>query len=97
MLASARSIVTVEEIVAELDAAARRGGPAVLGGDRGRRRAGRRHPSYAHGYYDRDNGFYRAGTRSAATATVPAWMRGHVLETADVDEYRASLARRPTA
>ena len=32
--------------------------------------AGGAHPSYAHGYYDRDNAFYRAGTPSAATATV---------------------------
>ena len=28
------------------------------------------HPSYAHGYYERDNAFYVAGTRSRATASV---------------------------
>ena len=44
VLASARSIVTVEEIVAELTPHARRRHPAELGGDGGRRRARRRAP-----------------------------------------------------
>jgi glutaconate CoA-transferase subunit A len=59
VLASARAIVTVEEIVDELEPVA---GAIVLPtwvvdavcvAPRGA------HPSYAHGYYDRDNEFYR--------------------------------------
>ena len=58
VLASRRSIVTVEEVVDELEP---RPGAVVLpswsidgrGGG-----PGGAHPSYAHGYYDRDNDFY---------------------------------------
>ena len=50
------------------------------------------HPSYAHGYYERDNDFYVAWDEiSRDRDTFLAWMRRHVLETADVQEYRASL------
>src|SRR6185503_7847467 len=60
VLASAKSIVTVEEVVDELEP--RPGGvvlpswviDAVVVAPRGA------HPSYAHGYYDRDNDFYVA-------------------------------------
>jgi glutaconate CoA-transferase subunit A len=59
VLASERSLVTVEEVVDELDP--RPGAivipawaiTAVAEAPRGA------HPSYAHGYYDRDNDFYR--------------------------------------
>ena len=60
MLASARSIVTVEEIVRELEP---RPGGVVLPGwaiDAVSLAPGGAHPSYAHGYYDRDNAFYVA-------------------------------------
>jgi glutaconate CoA-transferase subunit A len=51
------------------------------------------HPSYAHGYYDRDNAFYLAWDEiSRDRERFRAWMKQHVLETADVGEYRASLA-----
>ncbi|HZQ80599.1 MAG TPA: CoA-transferase [Gaiellaceae bacterium] len=81
VLASARSLVTVEEIVDELepkagamtiphwtiDAVA-----CVPGGAR---------PSYAHGYYDRDNAFYVEWEQiSRDRDTFTAWMREHVLE-----------------
>ena len=60
VLASARSIVTVEEIVDELapqpGAIVRRAGSL----DAVAWRRGGAHPSYAHGYYDRDNDFYVA-------------------------------------
>ncbi len=93
VLGSARSIVTVEEVVAELEP---RPGSVVLptwtitavalapGGA---------HPSYAHGYYDRDNAFYvdwDAISRDRERFT--AWMQHHVLETVDVADYRRSLA-----
>ena len=58
VLASARSIVTVEEIVDELEL---RPGGVVLPGwvvDAVALAPGGAHPSYAHGYYDRDNDFY---------------------------------------
>lgn len=81
VLASARSIVTVEEIVDELDP---RPGAVVLptwvvgavvvapGGAR---------PSYAHGYYERDNDFYVQWDEiSRERDTFTSWMHEHVLE-----------------
>jgi glutaconate CoA-transferase subunit A len=51
------------------------------------------HPSYAHGYYDRDNAFYvRWDGISRDRDRFTDWMRRHVLETADVVEYRARVA-----
>jgi glutaconate CoA-transferase subunit A len=50
------------------------------------------HPSYAHGYYERDNDFYVTWDGiSRDRDTFTAWMQRHVLGTADVAEYRASL------
>jgi glutaconate CoA-transferase subunit A len=81
VLASTRSIVTVEEVVDSL--ALRPGGivlPAwvidavacVPGGAR---------PSYAHGYYERDNDFYVAWDAiSRDRDAFTEWMREHVLE-----------------
>jgi glutaconate CoA-transferase subunit A len=81
VLGAERSLVTVEEIVDELeprpdavvlptwvvDAVA-----CVPGGAR---------PSYAHGYYERDNDFYvRWDAISRDRETFTAWMREHVLE-----------------
>ena len=71
VLASERSLVTVEEIVDELEprpgaiVLPRWAVAAVAEAPRGA------HPSYAHGYYDRDNDFYRAWDAIAATANVP--------------------------
>ena len=94
VLASARSIVTVEEIVDEL---APRPGAIVLPHwvvDAVAETPGGAHPSYAHGYYDRDNEFYVAWDEiSRDRETFAAWMRRHVLQTADVVEYRDSLER----
>jgi glutaconate CoA-transferase, subunit A len=81
VLASARSIVTVEEIVEELEPVP--GGvvipswvidavACVPGGAR---------PSYAHGYYERDNDFYVAWDAvSRDRDEFTQWMREHVLE-----------------
>ena len=92
VLASTRTIVTVEEIVDELEP---RPGAIVLPAwvvdavclaPRGA------HPSYAHGYYDRDNDFYVAWDAiSRERDRFLEWMRRHVLETADVGDYFASL------
>lgn len=80
VLAARRSIVTVEEIVDRFDA---RPGAVVLPSwvidavacvPRGA------HPSYAHGYYERDNRFYVAWDAiSRDRDTFTAWMREHVL------------------
>ena len=43
------------------------------------------HPSYAHGYYDRDNGFYRRWDAiSRDRESFRQWMSEHVLEAAPV-------------
>ena len=81
VLASARSIVTVEEVVDELEPVP---GAIVLPSwvitavcvaPMGA------HPSYAHGYYDRDNEFYRAWDGiSRDRETFLAWMKQNVLD-----------------
>jgi glutaconate CoA-transferase subunit A len=93
-LAAKRVIVTVEEIVDTLDAPPN---ACVLpswvvsalclvpGGA---------HPSYAHGYYKRDNIFYKAwDTIARERGSFQAWMRKYVLETTDFAEYRALLEK----
>ena len=98
VLASERSIVTVEEIVDELEL---RPGGAVLPGwvvDAVALAPGGAHPSYAHGYYERDNDFYVAwDTISRDRDRFREWMQRHVLDTADVREYHASLEAEVTA
>jgi glutaconate CoA-transferase, subunit A len=92
VLASRTSIVTVEEIVDELELVP---GGIVLPSwvvDAVCLAPGGAHPSYAHGYYDRDNDFYVAWDAiSRDRETFLAWMKRHVLETADVVGYHASL------
>ena len=79
VLASERSLVTVEEIVDELEP--RPGAiviptwaiTAVAEAPRGA------HPSYAHSYYDRDNDFYKAWDAIARDRdTFRGWMEEHV-------------------
>jgi glutaconate CoA-transferase subunit A len=93
VLASARSIVTVEEVVDRLEP---RPGAVALPGwtiDAVALAPGGAHPSYAHGYYDRDNDFYVGWEPiSRDRDRFRSWMQRHVLETADVTEYRRSLA-----
>jgi glutaconate CoA-transferase, subunit A len=81
VLASKRSLVTVEEIVDEL--VPRPGGvvipswavTAVAAAPHGA------HPSYAQGYYDRDNAFYLAWDEiSRDRERFTEWMQQHVLE-----------------
>ena len=80
VLASERSLVTVEEVVDELEP--RPGAiviptwaiTAVAEAPRGA------HPSYAHSYYDRDNDFYKAWDAIARDRDAfRAWMEEHVL------------------
>ena len=92
VLASRASIVTVEEVVDELTPLP---GAIVLPSwvvTAVSVAPGGAHPSYAHGYYDRDNVFYRGWDAiSRERETFQAWMKRHVLETADVAGYHESL------
>jgi glutaconate CoA-transferase subunit A len=93
VLASSRSLVTVEEVVHELEP--RPGGVVIPGWivDAVSLAPGGAHPSYAHGYYDRDNAFYVAWDAiSRDRDRFTEWIRRYVLETADVTGYRARLA-----
>ncbi len=88
VLAARHAIVTVEERVESLDAP-----PnacvlphwildAVCLVPRGAT------PSYAHGYYDRDNAFYRRWDRiSRERDTFQAWIQEHILDTACFADY----------
>jgi glutaconate CoA-transferase, subunit A len=92
VLASKKAIVTVEEIVDTLDAPMNAcvlpGGVLsficeVPGGA---------FPSYAHGYYSRDNAFCKAWDAiSRDRDTFLAWMHEHVLGTEDFSDFRRSL------
>jgi glutaconate CoA-transferase subunit A len=98
VLGSSRSIATVEEIVPELDP---RPDAVMLPGwtiTAVSPAPGGAHPSYAHGYYDRDNAFYVAWDEiSRERDGFREWMQRHVLDTADVLEYRHLLQERETS
>ena len=98
VLAARHALVTVEEIVDELTPVP---GEVVLPRftvDAVAVVPGGAAPSYAHGYYDRDNEFYVAWDEiSRDRDSFTAWMERHVLATADVGEYRASVAAAATA
>jgi len=96
VLAARRSIVTVEEIVDELEP---RPNAVVLpswvvssvclvpGGA---------HPSFAMGFSERDNSFYRAWDEiSRDRAQFTAWIDTHVRGTADFEEYCRSAGVEP--
>lgn len=97
VLASRRAIVTVEEIVDTLDAP-----PnavvlphwvvtAVC------EVAGGAFPSYAAGYYSRNNAFYKQwDVISRDRQTFTAWIERHIKETKDFGEFRRSLEQAAT-
>jgi glutaconate CoA-transferase subunit A len=98
VLASARSIVTVEEVVDELELRPRGIVLPAWVVDAVAVAPGGAHPSYAHGYYDRDNDFYvRWDAVSRDRDRFREWMQRHVLDTAGVGEYHASLSAEATA
>jgi glutaconate CoA-transferase subunit A len=92
VLAARRAIVTVEEIVESLDAPPNAvvlphwvltAVCEVKGGA---------FPSYAAGYYARNNAFYKAWDGIAREReSFTAWIQRHVLETADFDGFKRSL------
>jgi glutaconate CoA-transferase subunit A len=92
VLSARRSIVTVEEVVDEFESrpfqivlpSVAVGLIAVVPGGA--------HPSYAHGYYPRDNAFYEAWDPvSRDRETFHEWMERHVLGTEDFGEYLESI------
>ena len=83
VLAASRSLVTVEEIVDELEPVP---GAVILPTwvvSAVAVATGGAHPSYVHGYYERDNGFYRRWDGiSRDREAFGDWIREHVLEAA---------------
>ncbi|WP_419911578.1 CoA transferase subunit A [Hoeflea sp.] len=86
VLAAKRSVVTVEEVVDDLNAHPNAcllphwtvGAICTV--------AGGAHPSYAHGYYGRDNAYYIAWDKIAADReTFLAWMKENVLDATPED------------
>ena len=94
VLAAERSIVTVEEIVPRLEP---RPGSVVLPAwvisavavvPRGA------HPSYAHDYYERDNGFYRRWDAiSRERERFTRWIQSHLYDTSDMAGYHRAVER----
>jgi glutaconate CoA-transferase subunit A len=92
VLASKRAIVTVEEIVDDLNAPLNAAVlpswviAAVCEVKRGA------FPSYAHGYYGRNNAYYKLWDGvSRDRATFETWMERHVMGTRDFGEFLESL------
>jgi glutaconate CoA-transferase, subunit A len=92
VLAAKRAIVTVEEIVDDLKAWPN---ACILPGWTISAVCcvpGGAFPSYAHGYYERDNRFYQAWDGIARNReTFQSWIKTHVLETSDFAEFRKAL------
>ncbi|MDH3242904.1 MAG: CoA transferase subunit A [Alphaproteobacteria bacterium] len=92
VLSARRSIVTVEEIVDRLDPPANSYVLPHWAVDAVCVEPGGAYPSYALGYYERDNRFYIAWDAvSKDRDGFGAWMQRHVLGTADFREFRASI------
>lgn len=93
VLAAKRAIVTVEEIVDDLDAPPN---ACVLPGwalSAVCLEPGGAYPSYAQGYSERDNRFYKEWDPIARSRDgFLAWMKRHVLDTGSFAEFRRVLA-----
>jgi len=91
-LAARKVIVTVEDVVDELDAPQN---SVILPSwviNAVVRVPGGAHPSYAHGVYDRDNAFYRDWDAiSRDRDTFRAWIQEYVLDTGDHAGYLARM------
>ncbi len=95
VLAARRSIVTVEEIVDDIHDHAQMNSVVLPGWVVSAvcHVPGGAHPSYAHGYYKRDNAFYKAWDAIARDRdTFLAWMEKHVMGTADFAGFCRSVA-----
>jgi len=94
VLAADRAIVTVEEIVDKLDAPMN---AVVLPSwviDAVCPVKGGAYPSYTHGYYKRDNAFYKEwDSISKDRETFLAWIDKHIMQTADFDGFMKSIGQ----
>lgn len=91
-LAAQRCIVTVEEVVERLDAAPNATILPSWAVTAVCETPGGAHPSYAQGYYERDNVFYQAWDAiSRSRETFEAWIQRYVLDTADFAEFTRLL------
>jgi glutaconate CoA-transferase subunit A len=93
VLAGRRSLVTVEEIVDRLQL--HPGGVVIPHWviDAIALVPGGAYPSYAHGYYERDNRFYVAWDAISRDRDVfSAWVDRHIRATSDFEEHRRSLS-----
>jgi glutaconate CoA-transferase subunit A len=92
VLAARRSIVTVEEIVDRLDAPPNAVVlPSWVVGSICEVKGGA-FPSYAQGYYSRNNAFYKRWDEiSREREGFTTWMERHVIGTRDFDGFRRSL------
>ncbi|NCF89898.1 MAG: CoA transferase subunit A [Verrucomicrobiaceae bacterium] len=92
-LAATRCIVTVEEIVDKLEAPPNACVLPAWTIDAICEVPGGAFPSYAHGYYERDNAAYLAWDAvSKSREQFTAWMDQHVLGTENFAEFRHQLA-----
>lgn len=92
VMAAARSIVTVEEIVDDLNAPPNAVVlPSWVVGAVSQVKGGA-FPSYAQGYYSRNNAFYKSWDRiSRERESFQAWIDRHIMGTQDFDGFMASL------
>ena len=92
VLCAQRSIVTVEEIVDEFDPHPHQIVLPSVTVDAISVVPGGAYPSYAHGYYPRDNAFYEAwDSIGRERETFREWMERHVLGTEDFSEHLGSI------
>lgn len=93
VLAATRSIVTVEEIVDDLNAPPNSVIlPSWVVGAVSEVKGGA-FPSYAQGYYARNNAFYKQWDGiSKERETFLAWIDQHIMKTRDFAEFRRSIA-----
>jgi glutaconate CoA-transferase subunit A len=98
VLAAKKAIVTVEEFVDDLKAWPN---ACILPGWTVSAVCcvpGGASPSYAHGYYERDNRFYQAwDTISRERDSFLIWIKTHILNTEDFDGFRRVLAETTAA
>ena len=93
-LAAKRCIVTVEEIVDDLQAPMNACVLPTWALSAVCHVSGGAHPSYAHGYTERDNLFYQAWDPIARDReTFTAWINEYIYGTANFSEFQAKLAR----
>jgi glutaconate CoA-transferase subunit A len=96
VLAAKRAVVTVERIVDRLEHAP--GGIVIPAWviDAVACVPGGAHPSYAHGFYDRDNAFYAQWHHiSRDRDRFAGWIERHVRGTDSFDEFRRSIEGAP--